>query len=435
MSPFVLDFVYLTVLLFGLPFVIYKALTSRRFRAGWGERFGGVPDLRPGRRIWVHCASVGEVLVARTLVARLESECPQADVVISTNTITGRETAQKSYPEQTVFYFPLDFSTVVRRVFRRVKPSVVVLVELELWPNFLQIARRRHLPVVVVNGRITQKSVRRYRLLGPFARRMFANVRHFAVQNDEYAERIQQFGVGRERISVSGTMKYDAVPSEVPEITKQELRRLLRLGQDEPVILGGCTHPGGRALPGEDELLIDYVKHRRASRLRLILAPRHLNRVDAVEKLIREAGLLPVRKTAIDAGRAPEAFEAQPHVILVDTMGELAQLYSVATVVFVGGSLVRRGGQNMIEPAALGKPVVFGPHTWNFRQTVERLVAADAAVQVDGPDGLTSALDELRENSARRTELGARAAAVIEQGKGATERNFEAIRPLLQLTT
>jgi len=430
LNPLLVDLAYIAILVFGLPFAIYKTLTSQRFRAGWGERFGGVPDLPARHRIWIHCASVGEALLARSLVAKLKTEYPNADIVFSTITNTGRETVHQNFPGHTVFYFPLDLSPVVRKVFRRIKPSAVVLVELELWTNFLAIARRLDVPVVVVNGRITEKTVRHYRLFGALARQQFRNVRHFAVQNEEYAGRVERIRATRDGISVTGTMKYDTVATEVAEDIRDELRRTLRLRPEEAVILGGCTHPG------EDELLIDYVKDRQASAagLRLILAPRHRERAGAVERLIREAGLLPIRKTAIDAGTVPERFEDQPHVILLDTTGELARLYSVATVVFVGGSLVKHGGQNMIEPAALGRPVVFGPHTWNFRDTVELLVGSGGAVQIEGSDELPAVLDELLGSAERRDELGARARHLIRQSKGATERNFEAIRPFLNAT-
>ena len=421
-----LDLIYAVILTVGLPFVIWKTLTSERFRAGWGERFGGVPKLPEQHRIWVHCASVGEVLLARTLVAKLESEYPDADIVISTVTSTGRETAMSHLPGHTVFYFPLDFSLVVRRVLRRIRPTAVVLVELEMWLNFLAIARRRSVPVVIVNGRITERSVRGYGRFGPLARCLFDRVQHYAVQNETYARRIEAFGVDRARISVCSTMKYDTVVTEVAPELLNELRDALRLRPDDTIIVAGCTRPG------EDELFIDYLKQRPPDRsVRLILAPRHTTNADAVERLIDAAGLLPVRKTAIDSGSAPEGFENGPHVILIDTTGELASIYAVASIVFVGGSITEHGGHNMIEPAALGKPVILGPNTWNFADTVKMLIEGDAAVEIDGPGALPGALDTLTGDTLRCEQLGANARALVEKGKGATDRNVEAIRPFL----
>jgi len=427
LPPILLDLLYLIIFILGLPFAIYKTLTSARFRAGWPERLGRVPDLPPGPRIWIHAASVGEVILARTLIDRLRREYPAAQLVLSTITSTGRETAQKHFPGLPLFYFPLDLSFAIRKVFGVIKPSAVVLVELELWPNFLTIARRRGVPVVVVNGRITERSVRRYRPFGPLARRQFANVSHFAVQTEEYARRIETFGVPRDRITVAGTMKYDTVSTGIPAETVAACRQALRLRPDDLVLVGGSTHAG------EDELLIDFLKTHTAhgSKLRLILAPRHGTRVPDIERLVRQAGMLPVRKTDLDRGAAPPHFEDQPHVIVLDTTGELARLYAVATVVFVGGSLVPHGGQNMIEPAALGKAVVFGPHTGNFRETVDLLLAAHAALVVETPDLLAPMLEGLLGDPAQRAELGRRAQRLIEQQKGATERNFRAIQPVL----
>jgi 3-deoxy-D-manno-octulosonic-acid transferase len=425
--PFLLDIVYGLLLLLGLPFVIYKTLTSERFRAGWGERLGGVAAREPKQRFWVHCASVGEVLLAQTLIRKLEQEYPKAEVVLSTITNTGRATAEKNLPGHPVFYFPLDFSFIVRKVLRRIKPTAIILVELEVWPNFIRVAKREGIPVVVVNGRITERSARRYARSGWFWRPVFRRVEHYAVQNREYGERLESLGVPKNRITQAGTMKYDTVSTEIHAQTVAKYQAALHLKPSDTVVFGGCTHPG------EDELLIDYFKQRLESgeRLRLVLAPRHSTRIGAVRQAIEAAGLACVQKTDLDAGRAAEDFENRPHVLLVDTTGELAGLYAVATVVFVGGSLIEHGGQNMMEPAALGKAVCFGPHTWNFRDTVEMLLRHDAAVQLDGPDQLAPVLDDLCRNVLKRHELGIRAQQAVIHAKGATERNFNAISSFL----
>jgi 3-deoxy-D-manno-octulosonic-acid transferase len=422
-----LDCLYLAAAVLGLPVIVYKVATQKRLRAGWGERLGRVPELPAGRRIWVHCASVGEVLLARTLVRRLEAEQPDTDVVLSTNTSTGHKTAVAHYPGHTVFYFPLDLSAVVRRVFAKIKPSAVLLVELELWPNFLAVARRLDVPVAVVNGRITERSARRYKLFGPFSRRLFAGVGHFAVQNEEYARRLRRLGVPPGRVTVAGTMKYDAVAASVPDAVVEEYRRALHVGPGDEVIVGGCTHPG------EEEPLVRFAAERAAAGrgVRLILAPRHSERTPAVESLVRKAGLKCVRKTAIDAGRAPEGFEQEPHVILIDTTGELARLYALADVVFIGGSLNEHGGHNVIEPAALGRPTVFGPNMWNFADTARLLLDGEAAVEVQDGGELVAVLDELLSDEPRRSRLGANARRLVEQSRGATARNIEAVRAVI----
>jgi 3-deoxy-D-manno-octulosonic-acid transferase len=422
LSLLLLDILYLII---GLPLAAAAALLRPRFRTGWRQRLGGVPELPERPRIWVHCVSVGEVLLARTLVERLAQTEPDVDVVISTSTSTGREAALTRFPERTVFFFPLDLSPVVRRILQRIRPTAVILVELEVWPNFLAVARRSGVPVVVVNGRISERSARRYGWLGPLARALFGRVACYAVQSDEYAARFERLGVPRERICVAGTMKYDTVATDVSPDVVADYRDQFRLSESPSVLLGGCTHPG------EDELLIDYTKQRqhRGEPIRLVLAPRHRERAEPIETAARAAGFAVVRKTALDAGDV--AIGSEPTVVIVDTTGELGRLYALATVAFVGGSLIEHGGQNMIEPAALGRPVVFGPHTWNFRDTVELLLKAGGAVQVAGADELERTLDDLFEDPARRTELGRNARTAVLSAQGATERTFNAIRPFL----
>ena len=426
--PLLLDLVYLLIALLGSPLFLYKMARNSRIRAGWGQRLGFVPKLPARPRAWIHCASVGEVLVARKFIQHIKDDYPQTDIVISTNTSTGRETALKCFPGSVIIFAPFDFSFIVNRVFSRIAPSIVVLVELELWPNFSAVAERRGIPIVIVNGRITERSARRYRLFGAFARNMFRRVRRYAVQNQEYAERLQSLGVPAANIVVVGTMKYDTVITDVPDETLQKYRQAFRLAPDDLVLIGGCTHAG------EEAPLINYVKSAANGRLRLILAPRHRERTASVGAACLAAGLTPVAKTAIDAGLAPADFERRPHAIIIDTTGELNLIYGLASVVFVGGSLIPHGGQNMIEPAALGKTVVFGPYTENFRDTVAMLVEHDSAVQVNSAAELTRTLAELLANEQRRSELGKRARELVISCKGATARNAEAMRALLNAT-
>lgn len=424
--PLLLDLVYLLIALLGSPFLLYKLVRKARVRTGWTQRLGFVPRMDKRPRAWIHCASVGEVLVARTFIQQLKNEYCDSDIVISTNTSTGRETALKCFPDAAIIFAPLDFSFIVNRVFRRIAPSVIVLVELELWPNFSAIAQRRAIPIVIVNGRITERSAKRYRFLGLFASRMFRRVRRYAVQNQEYAERLQSLGVQATDIVVAGTMKYDNVVTDVPAETIERYRQSFRLGTNDVVLIGGCTHAG------EEAPLVDYVK-RSGGHLRLILAPRHRERTASVAAECRAAGLTPVLKTTVDAGTAPADFERRPNVIIVDTTGELNFIYGLASVVFIGGSLIPHGGQNMIEPAGLGKAVVFGPHTENFRDTVAMLVEHDSAIQVNSVAELDRALDGLLADEYRRAELGRRARDLVVSSKGATARNADAIKTVLDI--
>lgn len=427
MPPLILDIAYLVIFILAIPFSIYKTCTSVRFRSGWANRFSFVPKFpKVDKRVWVHCASVGEVMLAKSFISVVRGKNPGAEMVISTNTNTGREAALKNLPDIPVIYFPLDFSFIVRRVFRRIKPTAIVLVELELWPNFLTIASRKKIPVAVVNGRITERSAQRYGMFGFVAEAMFSRVSQYAVQNDDYAQRLNSLGVNASKITNAGTMKYDSVATSVPDELINEYRLKMRIAPDDKVLFGGCTHTG------EDEPLLDYAAKHRAEKIQLVIAPRHRERMASLENLVREKGFEPVKKSDIDAGRAPEDFEARPHVILIDTTGELAKLYGIADVVFVGGSLVKHGGQNMIEPAALAKPTVFGPHTSNFRDTVAALLKNHSAIEADF-DTLFAAFDRLFSDENLRKEMGAGAQKVVVEMQGAALRNYFAVKDSLRL--
>jgi 3-deoxy-D-manno-octulosonic-acid transferase len=425
-----LDFLYLLGLGVAVPFVVWKMATRSRVRAGLFERLGLRVGRRPGGRpcIWVHGVSVGEVLAAKPLVREIERELPAYEVAISTTTNMGLEVARKHFPGKHVFYYPLDFSWSVRRALEAVRPDLIVLVELEIWPNFLGEAYQAGIPVVLVNGRISEKSFRGYRLVKKLLFRPLAKIRRFCVQTDEYAARFLALGVPREQILVTGTLKYDGLPApEDAERFGAEYRERLGLGA-APVLVCGSTHP-----PEERELLAVYRRLRaEIPSLRLVLVPRHLERLEDVLREVRDAGERCVRKREIDAGTAAPAPEAGPApVIVVDTMGELARVYAAATVVFVGGSLVRRGGQNMLEPAGLGRATIFGPHVENFRESAEMLLRAGGAVQVGDAADLERTLRELLAQPARRADMGARARAAIEAHHGAAARSVAVVKEVL----
>ena len=423
---FLLDCAYLTAAVVGSPYFAYKALTSEKFRTGFPERFGRIePRQGEGPCLWLHAVSVGEMNLARTLVQAIQAEFPDWHLVLSTATNTGMATARKLYPGTRLFYYPLDFTWMVRRALGRIRPDVVVLVELELWPNFLAEATRRGARVAVVNARVSDRSFPRYRMVRPLVRRWLQRVDIFCAQDETYAERLRALGAPPERVRVTGNLKYDtsAPPTLEPD---PELARSFGLKGGEPVIVGGCTWPG------EDEALVAAYKALRAEfpGLRLILAPRQAERFEAVERLVREAGLAVVRRTALREGA--EAGEA---VVVVDTMGELVRVYALGSVVFVGGSLIRRGGHNILEPSGLGKAVLFGPHTENFRLVAQALLAEGAARRVADARELERALRELLSNPQLASEMGRRARSLVERNQGATARTLDAIRPLLEKAT
>ncbi|MBN2491726.1 MAG: 3-deoxy-D-manno-octulosonic acid transferase [Planctomycetes bacterium] len=420
------DVCYLTLLVVLAPLFLYKLATSRRARAGLRQRLGGLPRRRGERPcLWIHGVSVGEVKAAMGLLEALPARLPGWEPVISTTTLQGYRLAQRSCPGVLTFYYPLDFSLVTRRALARIRPAAVVLMELELWPNFLLSCDRLGVPVCLVNGRISARSYRGYRVARRFLPEPHQRIRFYGVQNEEYATRIRNLGVRPEVVHVTGQMKYDTIdvdPDRVPEL-RRDYRAILGIEPDAWVLIGGSTHPS------EEEDLLAAVaglaEDAAGGPARLILAPRHLERLAEVEAVVRRAGFPLVRRTELPAAAGRCA--AERAVVLVDTIGELGKLYAVADLVFVGGSLVPHGGQSMIEPAGLGLAILFGPHVWNFQDSVAAFVEAHACVQLRDRSELAGAVRALHRDAPRRHELGRRARAVVAGLKGATERNLDLI--------
>jgi len=421
-----LDAAYLAGAVAASPLLVYKALTSEKYRTGYRERLGGVAP-RGGQEpcVWVHAVSVGEMNLVAALVEGLERERGEWEVVLSAATNTGMAVARKRYAEHQAFYFPLDLSWVVRKAMGRIRPGLILLVELELWPNFLGEARRRGVPVAIVNGRVSDRSLPRYRRLRPLVARWLDRVSLFCVQNETYGERLAELGAARDRIVVTGNMKFDACPDTAPTARDEALAASFGLAADQPLLVGGCTWPG------EDEALLDAYRALRGDvpGLRLLLAPRQADRFEPVEQLIRSDGLPCVRRTALRAGEAPAA--SPDAVILLDTMGELARVYGLARVAFVGGSLTPHGGHATMEPSGLARPVVFGPHTENFRDVNEELLAHDAARRVADADELEQTLRQLLTDPAEADALGRRARQVVDHHRGATRRTLDALARFL----
>lgn len=420
-----LDVAYAAGVVLASPLLAYKALTSEKYRTGYRERLGGVAA-RAGSApcAWLHAVSVGEMNLARPLVEALARARPDWDLVLSTATNTGLATAQRLYPGRRVFYYPLDFSFAVRRSLGRIRPDVVLLVELEVWPNFLAAAARRGVVVAIVNGRLSERAFRRYRLIRPLVARWLGRVKLLCVQSETYAERLKALGAPPERVVVTGNVKFDSCPAAPPGGRDEALAASLGIGADEPVVVAGCTWPG------EDEALVAMYPRLRAAApgLRLVLAPRQAERFGAVEQLVRRAGLPCVRRTALAQGQRGEAGA----VVVLDTVGELARVYGLATAAFVGGSLVPHGGHNMLEACAHARPVLFGPHTANFRDITEELIAGHAALCVANAEELERALRGLLSDPGAAAELGRRARSVVDRHRGATERTMAALEPLLR---
>jgi 3-deoxy-D-manno-octulosonic-acid transferase len=420
-----IDCLYLTALSLASPFLIYKAVTRPRHVRGLGKRLGlTLPSPTTSPCIWVHGVSVGEILAAKTFVKALEQAFPETEIVISTTTSTGQEVALKTYPDHKVFYFPIDFSLSVSRIVNVINPKLIILIELELWPNFLGFAHRKGIPVAVINGRISKRSARRYSFAPAIVSAMFQNVALYCVQTKIYAERFRSLGVLDERLVVTDSMKYDSVRSP-EDVDAPAIRKRLGISPSAPVLIGGSTHPS------EEQTLINSFLHLRKQHpdLRLILVPRHNERAPELEKDIQSTGETCLLFSSIDEQANPD--EPTP-IILVDVMGELGHLYAAADLCFVGGSLIPHGGQNILEPANLGKVVLFGPHCFNFQESVDDLLAHNAALQVKDAQTLTSALADLLANPDRCKTFGEEAFATLEHKRGATLKTIKNLSTLLR---
>ena len=418
------DFLYLIAMVLAGPvFLLRRALFVRKKLAPMGQRLGGFPRQPKGARtVWIHGVSVGEVLAARGLVAGLEGDASGTQVVISTTTPAGFETAQKCFPGRPVFHAPLDLSFAVRRAFDALNPRLLVLMELELWPNLLAIAAERGVPVVVANAKMSERSLRGYRRLLRFLPHFLDPVRAFGAQGVEHAARIRALGVPEDRIRVTGSVKVDNLPKAPMVDAGREFRELLGLGED-PVLLAGSLHPG------EDEPLLEAYGEllRREPRLRLVLAPRHLERIEGLERLARAHGHAVLRRSSL-----PAAGQASSRaLILVDTMGELARLFVAADLVFLGGSLVPVGGHNLFEPAAQGKPVLFGPYVHTVKEAALELIAAGGGFQVTGKGDIIRHSAALLGDPSALAAAGRAARSIVDRHRGATERTIALLREVM----
>lgn len=466
MLSLMLDMTYAVVLMVATPFLLYRRFVQKKAVAGLVDKLTGrIVRRHPDRPcVWFHAVSVGEVLQLPSLVAEIAARHPRHELLITTTTGTGFDVAREKFPQHTVAYWPLDFSWAVHRALSTVRPDRVVLVELELWPNFLLAARRLSIPVLLVNGRIGAKSFRGYQRLKWLWRRVLPALTRCAVQTEEYAQRLIDLGVPGDRVTVTGNIKYDRVLSDRQNPKTEELRQAFGIASDELVFIAGSTQE-----TEEEAALIAWEAVRNeCPNLRLILVPRHKERFDAVAKLVESRGHILARRSTLlsplppsslgegpgvrvrfslaqvphskpqsQAGNHPhpnplpartpgEGTRVRP-VCLLDTLGELAACWGLADIAFVGGSLTNRGGQNMLEPAGYGAAVLFGPNTWNFQDIVEQLLARDAAVVVHSGDALREMLLRLLRNPKERQEFGDAAQAFVLRQRGALAKTVAVI--------
>jgi len=407
-----------------LPYWLFQMVRHGKYRKGLAERLGRVParlnlprDGEPA--IWVHAVSVGEVLAVTGLVKELQRRSPQHRIFVSTTTDTGQALARKRFGDPHVFYFPMDFAFAIRPYMRALHPQMIVIAETEFWPNFLRFARDSGARIVVVNARISDRSWPSYRRFRRVLRRWLINVDLFLAQTPEDAIRLQDIGAIPERVRVSGNLKFD-IPAPDPPPIVDRLRRSIAQSSADPVLVCGST------VDGEEPLLLRAFENLRVQHPRavMILAPRHPERFPAVAALLAQMSLQFWRRSL---------WNGQPlngGVLLLDTIGELAALYAIADVAFVGGSLVPRGGHNIIEPAQYGVATVVGNHTENFRDIVG-LFQSRGAVRIAGPAELPLVFMELLADDEKRRALGQRAAETMRSQVGATSRTAEELQRLL----
>ena len=416
------------VLLAGLPWWLWRIATTQKYREGLARRLGWVRGLATGLAIradrpvvWLHAVSVGEVLAVSRLVAELDRELAGHQVLISTTTRTGQELARQRFGAERVFYCPLDLPWAVGAYLDKLRPRLLVLAETEFWPNLLSGCFRRRIPVAVVNARISNRSWPRYLKLRALWQPFLSRLSRVLAQSETDAERLKAIGCAPERVSVAGNLKFDVRAAQEAAAT-----RLLKADAS-----GFRFVVAGSTLEGEEAALLEAWPKLLAAdpNLILVLAPRHPERFNAVAALLRVSGVSWVRRSEWMASGAPRMLRAG-EVVLLDTIGELASVYSLAAVAFVGGSVAAGGGHNPLEPAQFGVPVVMGPNYENFRAIVDDLSLHDA-LRIATKDELAAALIELLTHTERAESIGSRAKSVFEQQAGATARCVAAIRELL----
>ena len=406
------------------PYFVYQALRHHKYVGSLSQRLGYLPisfNLDAEESIWVHAVSVGEVLAARPILAGLRERYPDLRLFLSTTTMSGQQIARSAADADAVFYFPFDFTFIVRRTLNLVKPRLFLMIETEIWPNLLRECQRRGVRTALVNGRLSPRSYPRYRMVRPFIRRVLADIDRFCVQSEEMARRFVTLGADPARIVVTGSLKFDSLdPSTAPGRGRERVLRFFRVSPGRPVVVAGSTSRGE-----EDAVIRAFNRLRMTTaggNALLILAARHPERFGEVEKLCQREGLSTARRSDLPIDTEPKV-----DAVILDTIGELAQLYQIATAVFVGGSLVPTGGHNILEPAVHGRPIIFGPHMDNFAEIARVFLAQDAAIQVRTPRELEDVVVSLIGDPVRRAKLGAAARALVDANRGAKDKTLNAL--------
>lgn len=425
-----LNLLYLVLMVVLAPWWLYRAWFFGKGTLHWRERFWGLVPERAGDRpcVWLHAVSLGEVNLLKTLLPAIERELPDVECVISTGTETGLTHARSLFPERIVFLAPWDFTWAMEAAFDRLRPDALVLTELEVWPNWLSVAEQRGVPAAVVNGRLGDASFTGYQRLAWLLQPRFASLAAVGAQNYVYGERFVALGVPGDRVTTTGSIKFDGAETDRANGQSAQFAKRIDLEEHEIVFCAGSTQPeeAVMAIQVFQRLAVEYPQ------LRLLLAPRHPEHFDLAAAALSAAKVSWRRRSQLDP--SPLA-EEKPRAILIDVVGELAAWWGLAEIAYVGGSQGSRGGQNMIEPAAYGAAVSFGPHTRNFADVVELLLASDAAEVVPSEQALEAFVRRCLEDPEWASELGAQARELVLEQRGATVRTIHLLRALLPART
>ena len=403
-----------------LPYLAVKGKAHKDFMQRFGKLPPAIKEASLMKPVWIHAVSVGEVLAVKNFVENLRKKFPKQKIVLSTTTRTGNDIAKKVLDDDILkFYFPLDFSFIVKRVVDFINPSGLIIMETEIWPNLVLELSRRNLPIALINGRISDKSFGGYRKIKFFFGKILKKINLFCMQATESAERIKALGALPSSVRVTGNMKFDLRELSAGEAPEANLELPGKL------IIAGSTHAG------EEEIVLEAYKllTETFDDLCLLIAPRHIDRAGAIKNKIEESGFEPILMSRM--GKGPHKMLPKKAVLILDTLGDLGHLYSLATIVFMGGSLIKRGGHNIIEPAISGKPIVFGPYMFNFKDMARSFLENNAAVEVKNKKELKETLQLLLKDDSKRATLGNNAKGLIDKSRGATERNINEVALLL----
>lgn len=444
MLRYVLNLIYLLLILAVSPVLIYRRWTQGKYREGWSQKLWGNVPVRKVESpcLWFHAVSVGEVLQLEPIVASWKQNHPEWDIVISTTTNTGLQVANDKFPDCLLCYCPLDFTWAVRRAFDRIRPTGFVLVELELWPNLISEAHRRNIPSAIINGRLGEKSFRGYSRIRKLIRPLLKPFRCIAVQNETYKQRFEFLGATTDAVKNVGSMKFDRLISDRQAPAVCELRKTFGLNNQSLVLMAGSTHAP------EEQIILDVWQQLRKSfpELQLIIAPRHAERFEEVATLVQQQGCSLIRRSKVSLtedrrqivfplskGGISTEKPTKQTVLLLDTLGELSACWGLAQIAYVGGTLTNRGGQNMMEPSAYGSAVLFGPNTWNFDEIVSDLKQHRACLVIQDQETLQATVSKILTDKELRHQMGKEAANYVLSKRGATQQTISQLEQMLNI--